>query len=158
VLRKVGKEHKALCPFHEEKSPSFSVNEEKGVFYCFGCGAGGDVVRFIELAEKVSFKEALSILGIGDTAVSPRDTPEWRAARTVVAWVNDQSAKMKVRLIDLDEQIELADELADSELAESFWRERRILADLCEDVSRVEYLPDFIELKQAIERIAGGGL
>ncbi len=49
---------KGLCPFHEEKSPSFSVSPSKGLFYCFGCGAGGDVIRFVERTENVGFTEA----------------------------------------------------------------------------------------------------
>ena len=50
---------KGLCPFHDEKSPSLSVSPAKGLFHCFGCGAGGDVIRFIERAEQVSFPEAV---------------------------------------------------------------------------------------------------
>ena len=46
-LRKAGKEYKGLCPFHAEKTPSFSVNEEKGLFHCFGCGVSGDVFDFV---------------------------------------------------------------------------------------------------------------
>ena len=47
VLRKVGRSHKGLCPFHKEKSPSFTVRADPPVFHCFGCGAGGDVVEFV---------------------------------------------------------------------------------------------------------------
>ena len=49
---------KGICPFHDEKSPSFSVSPSKGLFYCFGCGAGGDVIRFVERTENVGFSEA----------------------------------------------------------------------------------------------------
>jgi hypothetical protein len=62
------------------------------------------------------------------------------------------------RIRDLDEEMELADELGDTELAESFWQERCILADMCDDLARAEYLMDFIDLKESIERIAGGDL
>lgn len=58
-LRKAGSTYKGLCPFHTEKTPSFHVNQEKGFFHCFGCGTGGDVVKFIELQEKLSFPEAV---------------------------------------------------------------------------------------------------
>ena len=58
----LNRQNKALCPFHEEKTPSFSVNPDDQYFYCFGCGVGGDVIRFIELHEQKSFKEALSML------------------------------------------------------------------------------------------------
>jgi DNA primase len=53
---------KGLCPFHSEKTPSFSVHREKQVFYCFGCHAGGDVFKFVMQAENVTFPEALRIV------------------------------------------------------------------------------------------------
>src|SRR5258708_25569813 len=58
-LRKSGATWKGLCPFHGEKTPSFHVNGEKGFFHCFGCGVGGDVIKFVELNDKVSFPEAV---------------------------------------------------------------------------------------------------
>jgi DNA primase len=61
-LKKTGATFKGLCPFHQEKTPSFNVNPDKGFFKCFGCGAGGDVVKFIELHQKVAFPEAVRYL------------------------------------------------------------------------------------------------
>lgn len=61
-LRKTGATYKGLCPFHGEKTPSFHVNPDRGFFHCFGCGVGGDVFKFIELYEKVSFPEAVRSL------------------------------------------------------------------------------------------------
>ena len=61
-LKKAGTSYKGLCPFHTEKTPSFHVNSEKGFFHCFGCGTGGDVVKFVELQEKLSFPEAVRYL------------------------------------------------------------------------------------------------
>jgi DNA primase len=58
-LRKAGATFKGLCPFHTEKSPSFSVNRDRGFFHCFGCNAGGDVFKFVELQEKVGFADAV---------------------------------------------------------------------------------------------------
>lgn len=52
-------EYTGLCPLHEEKTPSFMVNPEKGQFYCFGCKEGGDIVRFIQKKEDISYGEAL---------------------------------------------------------------------------------------------------
>lgn len=62
-LKKAGKNYKALCPFHEERTPSFVVSPEKQLFHCFGCGAGGNVFSFIMKWEKVSFPEAVKMLG-----------------------------------------------------------------------------------------------
>ena len=58
-LKKAGARYKGLCPFHGEKTPSFSVDRDRGLFHCFGCQAGGDVVKFIELQEKVGFQDAI---------------------------------------------------------------------------------------------------
>src|ERR671929_1367762 len=57
-LRRSGTTWKGLCPFHGEKTPSFHVYE-KGFFHCFGCGVGGDVIKFVELYDKVSFPDAV---------------------------------------------------------------------------------------------------
>ena len=61
-LKKSGAKYKGLCPFHGEKTPSFSVDKDKGFFHCFGCGVGGDVFKFVELQEKVGFGEAVRML------------------------------------------------------------------------------------------------
>ena len=61
-LKKTGATYKGLCPFHGEKTPSFHVNRDKGFFHCFGCNVGGDVIKFIELHEKVGFAEAVKLL------------------------------------------------------------------------------------------------
>jgi DNA primase len=63
-LKKAGTKFKGLCPFHSEKSPSFTVDQEKGFFHCFGCHAGGDVFKFLELQEKVTFPEAVRMLSL----------------------------------------------------------------------------------------------
>ncbi len=61
-LIRAGKDFKGLCPFHQEKTPSFYVVPAKQIFKCFGCGVGGDVFKFVQLREKVGFVEAKSIL------------------------------------------------------------------------------------------------
>lgn len=61
-LRKAGRSYKGLCPFHQEKTPSFTVDPVKGVWYCFGCQAGGSVFTFIEQTEGLSFPEAVESL------------------------------------------------------------------------------------------------
>ena len=61
-LRKVGGSWKGLCPFHNEKTPSFNVSSDRQRFHCFGCGEGGDVFKFAMLHEKASFPEAIEIV------------------------------------------------------------------------------------------------
>ncbi|MGH9446916.1 MAG: CHC2 zinc finger domain-containing protein, partial [Terriglobia bacterium] len=58
-LRKSGANFVGLCPFHQEKTPSFAVHPARQIFHCFGCGAGGDVFKFVMLIENVSFPEAV---------------------------------------------------------------------------------------------------
>ena len=61
-LKKAGGSHKGLCPFHNEKTPSFVVSESKQFFYCFGCGASGDVISFLMKIENIDFQTAISKL------------------------------------------------------------------------------------------------
>jgi DNA primase len=58
-LRKRGRQYQGLCPFHQERTPSFMVNEDKGVFYCHSCHVGGDVIKFVELIEQTDFRGRL---------------------------------------------------------------------------------------------------
>jgi CHC2-type zinc finger protein len=62
TLTQAGTTWKGLCPFHEEKTPSFHVNPDKGFFHCFGCGAGGDAFKFIQNRDHVSFRDAVRFL------------------------------------------------------------------------------------------------
>ena len=73
-INKRGKDYIGLCPFHSEKTPSFTVNHAKQIYHCFGCGAGGDVIDFIRAFKGYSFKEACADLGIDtnhDTHIRP---------------------------------------------------------------------------------------
>ena len=61
-LKRSGSNYMGLCPFHSEKTPSFSVSPSKGIFKCFGCGVGGDVITFIMKRENLGFREAVEFL------------------------------------------------------------------------------------------------
>ena len=65
-LRKAGHEFVGLCPFHAEHTASFRVNDTKGVYHCFGCGASGDVIEYVRAAEGLSFRDAVAWLADGD--------------------------------------------------------------------------------------------
>ena len=90
-LRKGGRRLTGLCPFHQERTASFSVDPETGLWYCFGCKAGGDVFRFVEMIEKVSFQDAVELLA-RRLGVQPR-TP-----------VAASQARAKERLLDLHDR------------------------------------------------------
>ena len=77
-LAKKGREFSGLCPFHSERTPSFTVNDDKAFYHCFGCGAHGDVIRFVTETEGLTFPEAVAKLaGMAGLAV-PKATPEER--------------------------------------------------------------------------------
>jgi DNA primase len=82
-LRRAGVAWKGLCPFHGEKTPSFNVNEERRTFKCFGCGVGGDVIKFIELYDKITFPEAVRQLAgrVGLTVPEPEESREEAAGQ-----------------------------------------------------------------------------
>ncbi len=77
-LTRKGREHGGLCPFHSEKTASFTVSEEKGFYHCFGCGAHGDVIGFVMQTEAVSFPEAVERLAAEAGIAVPVSTPEER--------------------------------------------------------------------------------
>jgi len=62
AVKKHGREFQALCPFHNEKTPSFTINDEKGFYHCFGCGAHGDAIEFIRKFERLSYPETIETL------------------------------------------------------------------------------------------------
>ena len=62
TLKKKGQNFFGLCPFHPEKTPSFSVNPDKQIFHCFGCGAGGNVFTFLMRSEGINFPESIKFL------------------------------------------------------------------------------------------------
>ena len=73
-LQKKGKDYGALCPFHTEKTPSFTVSEAKQIFYCFGCQAGGDIFKFIMLMENLTFPESIHQLAENQGIPLPQST------------------------------------------------------------------------------------
>ena len=96
-LKKAGASYKGLCPFHAEKSPSFTVNRDKGFFHCFGCGVGGDVFKFVELQEKTGFQDTVKLVagkfGIPVPEMDASDgQPESAAEREALLKMHDVAA------------------------------------------------------------------
>ena len=77
-LTRKGREHSGLCPFHSEKTPSFTVSDEKGFFHCFGCGAHGDIIGYVMRVESLSFPEAIQRLADEAGVAVPEMSPEER--------------------------------------------------------------------------------
>ncbi|MBQ3564966.1 MAG: DNA primase [Alphaproteobacteria bacterium] len=142
-LRKMGHDWFGLCPFHKEKTGSFKVDESKGFYHCFGCGAGGDVIKFIEEYDHVDFREAVEIIANMSGIQIPKD----------------DSAKVPVNpyqhLFDI---LNIAnkyfvDSLAssDGQAAREYLQLRQINKEYCEKFS-LGYCPDNSELYFLLKR------
>lgn len=91
-LKRAGTVYKALCPFHQERSPSFTVNPQRQIFKCFGCGAGGGVFKFVELYENVDFISAVRRLA---------ERAGIRIVEEEMSAEDDQRLRMRKRLLEL---------------------------------------------------------
>ena len=86
-LKKSGSNYFGLCPFHNEKTPSFSVSPDKQIFHCFGCGEGGGVIQFVMKIENLPFLDAVRMLAESAGMQMPSDreqSDEQRRARNVL--------------------------------------------------------------------------
>ncbi len=92
-LTRAGREHKGCCPFHNEKTPSFTVNDVKGFYHCFGCGAHGDSIAFLMNHDNMSFMDAIEQLASLAGMRVPKPTPE-----------DEQKYKQQASLYDLMEK------------------------------------------------------
>jgi DNA primase len=95
-LTKRGGNHWGLCPFHHEKTPSFSVNEARQSFHCFGCGKGGGPIRFVMEMESLSFPDAVRKLAAQAGLEPPEERPgdsQWRERRRRILELNKEAAR-----------------------------------------------------------------
>lgn len=119
-LKKAGRRFLGLCPFHKEKTPSFNVNPDSGVYHCFGCGEGGDAIKFVMRMEGYSFHEAVRALAESHgilieeergAAAAPSDAERHRKEREALygvmsiaaGWYEEQLAKHPQRQYAIDE-------------------------------------------------------
>jgi DNA primase catalytic core len=103
ALKKNGKGYKGHCPFHaDEKSPSLSVSPDKNLWQCFGCNAGGDVIRFVELFDKVDFKAAVQLLSGGFPPSGDRiqETGDRKAKKTEHSELTVKEKKLLARVVN----------------------------------------------------------
>ena len=95
-LKKAGRNHMGLCPFHAEKSPSFTVSEEKGIYHCFGCHAGGSVFHFLMQYDHLTFPESVERVakryGITIEAGARTGNAQATGEREKLYRVNEQAA------------------------------------------------------------------
>ena len=102
-LNKKGANHWGLCPFHYEKTPSFSVNESKQIFHCFGCNKGGGAIRFVMEVENLSFPDAVRKLAAQAGMEVPEDSPsdgKWKEKRKRILELNKEAARFYRSMLD----------------------------------------------------------
>ncbi len=134
-LQKAGSAWKANCPFHQEKTPSFNVNEERNMWHCFGCGKGGDVFAFVMEIEGLEFREALKLLA----EKAGVELPEYRSDGRAMAETKDRGLEI----------LELATKFYEKQLWESVpgkkileYLHNRGLSDESIRTYRLGYAPD----------------
>ncbi|TSC55804.1 MAG: DNA primase [Parcubacteria group bacterium Gr01-1014_18] len=133
-LKKAGTNWKGLCPFHNEKSPSFMVSETKQMFHCFGCSAGGDIFEFIKKMEGVEFKEAMILLA--------------KKAGITLEYQSPGQENRKNRLYDILEESTqffenaLRQNNAGADFARNYIATKRGLTDQTTRHFRIGYAPD----------------
>ncbi len=125
-LKRVGRNHVGLCPFHAEKSPSFTVNDERGIFHCFGCGAGGNVFTFLMKMENATFPEVVERLARRYGITLPERGEDDPAIRRREAFfrLNEKAAKFFQRYLW---------DAAEAEAARAYLRERGISRATADD-------------------------
>jgi len=92
-MAKAGRNYKARCPFHSERTPSFMISQERQIWHCFGCGAGGDIFAFVKQIEGVEFADALRILARKAGVVLKRQDPQVQSQRKQLYDVCELAAK-----------------------------------------------------------------
>jgi hypothetical protein len=151
-LRKAGKEYTGLCPFHADKTPSLHVNEDKGVFHCFGCGESGDVFDFVMKLDGVSFTEAVKSLG-GDPDYRPQRPTISREAIIITDWCNAQFAKAQSILREVGQRMRLAKDVSWTDEVDRLSREWQILSVFADDLQNPKLAVSLFESRDVIENI-----
>jgi len=131
TLRKRGREYVGLCPFHSEKTPSFSLNAEKAVWHCYGCNAGGDLITFVKRYENVDFPDAIRMLATR-AGIELRESQDFKRRRSEREAIYEANAVAKTYF---------ADSLRKNNEARDYVKQRGLTDATCEKFG-VGYAPD----------------
>lgn len=143
-LRHHGRTHTGLCPFHSEKTPSFVVYPETQSFYCFGCGAGGDVISFVKKINNVDYVEAVKTLAARAGMPLPQENDDTGRLRSRVISINKDAARFFVECLQSDEGRD----------ARRYWVEKRGLSPRVITRFGLGYSPDsFNRLRDHLRRL-----
>jgi hypothetical protein len=146
-LRKNGKELVGLCLFHNDRHPSFNVNDEKQKWHCFGCQAGGDTISFVMKMENIGFTAAKKRLGI--ERIKPHPRPE-------VEWAKKASARAERILQELNQKLTIAEELRWAEEIRRLKREYAIIQTLADDLANPRFICDLFRERDWVKNVLGG--
>jgi DNA primase len=149
-LRRSGKELVGLCPFHDDRHPSFSVSFEKEKWHCFGCQAGGDIVTFVMRIENIDYKSALKMLGREQPPKPPKPRPE-------VEWAKDTLLRVNAVLRDINQCLRLAEKLEWQEEINLLSREYEILETIADDLANPRAVPHLFNKKDSLENLLAIG-
>jgi DNA primase len=153
-LRRAGKELIGLCPFHSEKTPSFAVNEDKGVFYCHACQEGGDVVTFIRKLKGLGYREAIAEIGMDPGTRRPAPDRRLLAeARKVAQWANEMTRRAEYLLRDIGQRSIRAKECGFVEEIEALVRDWAILEMIADDLQSESRVLELYEQRKDIEHL-----
>lgn len=149
-LTKRGRNWFGLCPFHGEQTPSFSVSEDKQIFHCFGCGAGGNAITFVMDIENIPFPEAVSKLGqrVGINV----DLPETRPADTATPYSKSEERMKEAHAFALDFYHHLLLNTEDGEEALNYLLQRGFSREFIESNGVGWSLPNWDSLTVLLER------
>lgn len=131
-LRRVGSRWVGLCPFHEERTPSFSVDAERGLYHCFGCGEGGDAINFVRQTEQLDFGEAVELLAerynveLKREREDPREEERRKRRERLLSLLERTTAFYEKYLWTSDEAAVARDYLAGRGLSEDVLRTFRV--------------------------------
>lgn len=131
TLRKRGREYTGLCPFHSEKTPSFSLNAEKAVWHCYGCNAGGDLITFVKRYENVDFPDAIRMLATR-AGIELRESQDFKRRRSEREAIYEANAVAKTYFTD---------SLRKNTEARDYVKQRGLTDETCEKFG-VGYAPD----------------
>jgi DNA primase len=131
TLRKRGREYVGLCPFHSEKTPSFSLNAEKAVWHCYGCNAGGDLITFVKRYENVDFPDAIRMLATR-AGIELRESQDFKRRRSEREAIYEANAVAKTYFTD---------SLRKNSEARDYVKQRGLTDATCEKFG-VGYAPD----------------
>jgi DNA primase len=131
TLRKRGREYVGLCPFHAEKTPSFSLNAEKAVWHCYGCDAGGDLITFVRRYENMDFNDAIRLLA-ARAGVEVRESADIRRRRSEREAIYEANSVAKSYFME---------SLRDCKEARAYVERRGLREETCQTFG-VGYAPD----------------